>query len=475
MQYNMERSIMQKHIFNEYDIRWILGQDINYEDIDQLTHAIIAFYESKLQLVESIAVAMDARLNSSDIFQRVSQVLIARGIKVYKLGVCSLSLFSFGLHYLPVQAGIMITGSYLSKEYNGFKLYLGVDQVWGKELQEVYSYIGSYVPKLKKSPGKIIPTPIVDQYVESLWQEFKYLSEYDFSLVIDCGHTVVAPVIKKLVAKMGWKKVVTICDDVNGKFPNHDPYPVRLKNMDALQQKLLQDNIEVGFAFDGDASRIIGLTHNKEMILGDQLLGLFVHDYIATHSSLDVVHDGGSSSIVKDMNQDENIKVHLVESGPIAIQQKMKDTGALLGGDVYGNCFFRDRHFGSSDGLYTIMRLLELVVKTKLSVVQLLNQLPTCYRLNEVRIPCTRDKKNEFFQNLGSAIQSNKKWKMSQLDGIRIESDQGWSFVRASTTEPVVSIRCGAKSEAALREMKKDMYELLKDYLAANALKNYFD
>ncbi len=475
MKYNTDWYIMQKHIFKEYDIRGIVGKELLIDHVEKLTKAILSFYKKKKPEVQRVAVAMDGRLHSDAMYQAVSKAITQQGLHVYFLGVCPISAFHFGLYHLPVQAGIMITGSHFSKEYNGFKLYLDKEPVWGNDIQRIYQlFLEDSQEKYTDKVGKIFPTSIIDQYVESLWQEFSYLSQYDFSVIIDCAQGPVGPVLKKLIHKMGWKKVETIGDIVDGSFSEHDPNPCNRDNMNQLFNCLKKNKGFFGIGFDGCGGRMIGMEDNGSLILGDRLLALFAQDILQQSKEAMVVYDVKSSVVIQEVVKKYHGQCKVAPSGTPLIQQQMKNNGGLLAGELSGFYFFKDRHVGYFDGIYAMLRLLDILVKERKSLYELLQDIPKKYSSYEIRIPCTDEQKHIIVQKVFHAISLQKKWKISQVDGIRVENEQSWGVLRASRTEPVVSLRCEGKNKNDFLLVQREFTELLKEHIKADILKKCF-
>lgn len=463
---------MQKHIFNKYDIRGIIGTELMIEEVEQLTHAIVSFYKKQNPGLTKIAVAMDGRIHSSEIYKKVSQVIVSCGLQVHFLGVCPTPVFVFGLYHLPVQAGIMITGSHHSKEYNGFKLYLDKKSVWGDQIQEIYELYQQKVDETAVLLGKILPTPIVDQYIESLWQKFAHLSQYDFSLIIDCAHGVAGPVIKKLIQKMKWKRVQTMNDIVDGTFPTHEPDPSDDHNMKDLRAAVLKTGNSFGIGFDGDAGRMIAMEECGSLVLGDKLFALFARDILRNKKHASVVCDITCSLLVRDVIEQQGGTTVVSSVGAPLVKDAMEKSGALLGGEMSGYYFFKDRHEGYDDGIYVMCRLLDILVQERKSLHEILMTLPELYSSYEVRIPCLQDQKYDIIKQVSDVVAVQNKWKVSQVDGVRAEIGQGWGLLRACNTQPMMSFRCEAKDKQELLEIKKEFKELLKPHIANDVLKN---
>ncbi len=465
---------MQKHIFNKYDIRGMVGTELDLAHVEQLAHAIVSFYQKKQPNISSIAVGMDGRIHSMEIYQKVAHVVISRGLNVHFLGICPTPVFVFGLYNLPVQAGIMITGSHHIKEYNGFKLYLNKQSVWGDQIQEIYQLFVQANTATAITLGKIIPAPIIDQYVESIWADFSYLSQYDFSMIIDCGNGVVGPVLQKIIQKMKWKHVVCLHEAIDGQFPAHTPDPLEIDTMKDLQQAVRRTAGAFGIGFDGDASRMLAMEHTGSMVLGDRLLALFAQNILQDKKRAVIVYDVKSSKLVSEVIEQQGGIAIVSSTGAPLVKNMMDQYGAVLGGEMSGHYFFKDRHPGYDDGIYALCRLLELLVRERKSLHDLLDTLPKKYSSYEIRIPCSDQQKYEIVKSVHDAVLSHKNWHISSIDGMRAETEYGWGLLRACHSQSMVSFRCEAQSQQNLEKVKKEFQELLRPYVATKILENSF-
>lgn len=461
---------MQKHIFNKYDIRGIIGTELMIEEVEQLTHAIISFYKKEFPELKKIAVAMDERIDSVEIYKKVSQVIVSCGLQVYFLGVCPTTVFVFGLYHLPVQAGIMITGSDYPKEYNGFKLYLHKKSVWGDQIQEIYRLYLQRVHETTEELGKILPTPIIDQYIEFLWQNFSHLSQYDFSLVVDSAYGVTRSVIKRLIQKMKWKQVTTGYDTLqiqeSSCFDEHSISKLKL----AVSTK----KNSFGIWLDGDASQMTVIDEDGSLIFTDDLFALFAQDVLRKKKQVSVVCDKTCSVLIREIIEQQGCTVIASSDEVVLIKDAMEKSGALLGVEKSGHYFFKDRHEGYDDSMYTMCRLLDILVQERKSLHELLMKLPKQYSTYEIGIPCLQEQKYDIIKQVGDVVIAQNKWKVSQVDGIRAEIGQGWGLLKACNKEPIVSFRCEAKDKQELSEIKKEFKELLKPHIPQDVLKNLF-
>ncbi|MBP7854415.1 hypothetical protein KAZ82_00595 [Candidatus Babeliales bacterium] len=370
---------MQKHIFRQSDIRGIIGIELMMHEIYPLMQAILLELRIHDNAMQRIAVGLDGRVHGQEIYQRVAQAIIEAGYQVDFLGICPTPVFEYALHQLPVQAGIMITASASPAEYNGFKIYLHKQLVQADVLQSIYQhYQSGLVANSVISNchiGKIVPCPIINQYIDALWKEFAHLSEYDFSVVIDCGHGTTGPIIKNLIEKMHWQQVITICDVIDGAFPIHNPEPFDINNMKMLQSAIISNKKSFGVSFDGDGDRMIVFDQFGNMILGDVLSSLFLNNIFQKYAQKSLVCDqqvvqGLRLNTVLHQNQ---IGIARDQSAILKIFSQQKNV--IFGSQMHGRFFFKDRHAGYADGIYAFLRLLDILIKERKSLDELLTDL----------------------------------------------------------------------------------------------------
>lgn len=361
---------MQNHIFRKSDIRGQIDIDFSVADAYILTKAIVYWFIQQNKNLERIAIAFDGRVHGQALYQQVSKAIIDSGYQVYFLGICPTPVLEFALYHVPVQAAIMITASGSGVTYNGFKLYENTKLVQDQDLQEIANHYQKQDSITSAVPSKIIPCPILEQYIDYLWQEFSHLSEYDFSLVIDCGQSSTSLLIKKLIQKMGWKKVITICDVIDSSFSIHDPEPFELKNLMHLQTTVLKYKTMFGIAFDGDGDRLVICDHKATIIKAQDLALIFAQDMIQKQKSFRLALD----SDFQEQFNNELMGKKIVCSSRFQIEQALHYNQAQLGVQNHGRFFFKDRHKGYPDGIYTLLRLLEILVQKRATLQDLLQK-----------------------------------------------------------------------------------------------------
>lgn len=466
---------MQKHIFNKYDIRGIIGTELMIDEVEQLTHAIISFYKKEFPEIKKIAVAMDERIDSLEIYKKVSQVIVSCGLQVYFLGVCPTAVFVFGLYQLPVQAGIMITGSDYPKEYNGFKLYLNKKLVSSDQIQDIYQLYLQKVVETTELVGKILPTPIIDQYIEFLWQNFSHLSQYDFSLVIDSACDITNSVIKKLIQKMKWNQV----ESGYGRSHSQEALATKADSFQDRSIAIVKNAISktkksFGIWLDGDASRMTLINQDGSVICAEILFALFAQDILRKKKQAVVVCGKDYPALIQEMIAQQGGTIVPCVNEITLIKDAMEKSGALLGVEKSGHYVFKDRHQGYDDSIYAMCRLLDVLVQERKPLHEVLMKFSNRYTFYEIGIPCLQEQKYAIIKQVSDVVISQNKWKVSQVDGMRAEIGQGWGLLRACNKEPIVSFRCEAKDMQELTEIKKEFKELLKPHICQDVLKNLF-
>jgi phosphomannomutase/phosphoglucomutase len=455
---------MQKQIFRQYDIRGKIGTEISIDDFYNLTHAILALFKQRGCL--SIVVGMDGRIHSTAIFYQIAAACKVAGVDIYFLGVCSTPVTIFAHYNLPVQACLMITASHNPSDYNGLKIYYERVSIEGDQLQQIYELFLKKVTVYGDRQGlQFDISQLVDDYVESLVAEFMHLKNFDVPVYIDCGNGTGGPIITKLREKMGWKNSYVLFGEVDGTYPNHPADPTDIENVQALIACVENNPGYFGVGLDGDCDRVAVVTRDRKLLAADQLLTLFA---ISMKAEI-IVADIKSSSIL----QYAQAKVILAKTGCANIKTVMQQHGALLGGELSGHFFFKDRHPGYDDGIYGMLRFFEILFMQQLDCDQLVALLPKSFATQDIRIPSLDSIKFDIVASIQEQLLQDGQFTISLIDGVRFETPDGWGLIRASNTQPVLSVCCEAKSFEKLKNMKKLLINLLQKYIDKQILEQY--
>ncbi len=456
---------MKDCIFREYDIRGKVGTELLLEEVYNLGCAIAVFLIEKKQSLQTIAVGMDGRLHSPHIKKELCRAFRDSGISVRFIGLCPTPVLYFALHTQEIDAGVMITASHNGPDYNGIKICLGKDSVWGSEIKEIL--------KLYKTKARILATTqgyysedtsTVDKYIDWLVDHFAHLQGMALSAVVDCANGVAGIVMPALKEKMGWDHINLLYPEVDGTYPNHEADPTVEKNMTQVKYILSTTNIQVGIGLDGDADRMAPMTKSGILVCGDQLLALFSEPVIAQHPGRAVIFDSKCSQILPALLTTWGGQPHMAPSGHSIIKSELKKHNAVLAGELSCHFFFNDRYFGYDDAIYAMLRLFELLLLSGKSLDELVMRLPRTFSTREIRVPCQETEKWSIIDNVKQHFLDRPNTEINTLDGIRIKTQYGWGLVRVSNTQPVICIRCESETEKGFEKIKHDFTKALLPY-----------
>lgn len=458
------RGNMQKQLFRQYDIRGKIGTEIQVQDFYHVAHAIISFF--KQQGCTSIVVGMDGRVHGAVIFEQIAAACQFAGIDVYKLGVCSTPIAVFAQYHLPVQGCLMITASHNPAEYNGLKIYYHKLAIEGEKLKAIYELFAKKVVVQGQKQGEIFDASyLIDQYVASLCAEFVHLKNFDTPVYVDCGNGVGGPIVRKFLEKMGMQQVHILYEQVDGTYPNHVADPTDIDNVQELCAAVQDHPGSFGIGLDGDCDRMAVVCKSRGLLPADQTLTLFAQAMQVPT----LIADIKSSSVL----QQAHAQVVLVKTGCAYIKKAMQEHQAVLGGELSGHFFFQDRHLGYDDGLYAMLRFFEIVMQGKKSCDQLVATLPECFVSQDMRVPCADDKKFDVVASITAQLLQDGQFKIILIDGIRFETACGWGLIRASNTQPALSVCCQADSLENLKSIKQLLIDLLQQHIDQQILEQY--
>lgn len=458
------KEMMHDVIFREYDIRGKVGSELLVDQTYDLGRAIVTYLKQQNPQIQKIALGMDGRTHSEEIRNQMAQGILDSGLDVVFVGVCPTPVLYFTMHNLPVDAGIMITASHNPKEYNGMKITLGKEVVWGKRIQEIKNIYksGSFLNADHK--GTYTEHLMIDTYIAWMVNHFPHLKNMDLSAVIDCGNGAAGTVMPQLIKAMGWKNVSLLYPEVDGTYPNHEADPTVEKNMLEVKRLLLTTDVQVGLGLDGDCDRMDPMTKSGFLVPGDQLLAVFTQKIVKDHPGVAVVFDIKSSSALIEVLNDMGAQPCISPSGHSIIKDQMKLHGALIGGELSCHFFFNDRYFGYDDGIYASLRLFEILVESNKTLDQLLSIVPKKFSSPEYRVKCDEDKKQTIVESVKTTFAKRTDVNALTIDGIRATMPYGWGLVRVSNTQPALTIRFESDSKDGLAHVKKDFYDALKPF-----------
>jgi len=444
-------------IFRVYDIRGVVDKDLTEETVDKIARAFATHIQKKM--LKKIAIGGDCRL-SSDRFRRiVSDALVDCGCDVIDVGTVPTPLLYFAIEYLKAEAGIMITASHNPPDFNGFKLCVGSFSIYGEEIQKIRKIAEEGEFTTGKGSYRKYEN-IIQDYQDYLLKDLKL--ERPLTLVVDSANGTAGPVAPSLYRKLGCK-VISLYEEMDGNFPNHHPDPTVLDNLQDLIKTVRNENADLGIGFDGDGDRIGVIDEQGNIIWGDHLLLLFARDILKKYPGATIISEVKASQNLYDDVKKQGGTPLMWKTGHSLIKQKMKETGALLGGEMSGHMFFRDRYFGFDDAIYAGGRLLELLSRQEKPLSKLLADVPKVYNTPEIRVPCADERKFEVVEKIKNHF-AKQGYLIIDIDGMRITFDDGWALVRASNTQPVLVLRFEATSEKRLQEIQEIIMREVKKF-----------
>ena len=456
--FDMARDQIPEKIFREYDIRGVVDKELTEKNVELIGRAFAS------ELIESGAKAIccgrDGRIHSERLQRAFEKGALDAGIDVLDVGLCPTPVLYFAVHNLQVQGGVEITGSHNPPEFNGIKMCIGKSTIFGQQIKALYQRITSN--NFLKGHGAYKKIEIIDDYLKYLNENIKVSSS--IKGVIDCGNGTTA-----VVAPMAFKQAGIVTESlfctVDGTFPNHHPDPTVLENLQDLRNKVLETGADVGFAFDGDGDRVGVVDEKGQVIYGDRLLVLLARKLLEKNPGATVIGEVKCSHVLYQDIEKHGGKPIMWKTGHSLIKQKMKETGALLAGEMSGHIFFADRFFGYDDGIYAALRICEILSQESLPMSELLADLPKTHSTPEIRFDCPDDIKFQLVDSFKKVI-TDQNLKVIDIDGIRIDFGFGWGLLRASNTQPVLVMRFEAETEKGLEEIKNFFQKGLQEAMS---------
>jgi phosphomannomutase/phosphoglucomutase len=444
------------NIFRQYDIRGIVGKDLDPRVAHALGRAFAA-YLSQRNIAGAVAVGRDNRPSGKALRDSMVRALNESGVNVIDVGVVPTPLTYWALHNLPVAASIQITGSHNPPEYNGFKLCVGPASLHGEEIQELHTLIqrGNF----PAGSGSTIEQSIIDRYLDDVVARIGKLSR-PLRVVADCGNGAGSLVVPKLLERLGARVTSLFCES-DGTFPNHHPDPTVVENLHDIIAAVKREGADIGVAFDGDADRIGVIDDRGEIVWGDHVLILYARDVLArTKRRAPIIFDVKCSQALPDAIRAAGGEPVMWKTGHSLIKDKMRELKAPIAGEMSGHMFFAEGFYGHDDAMYGAARLLRIVADAGKSVSELLSDVPKFVSTPELRVDCPDERK---FRVVDDAVRHFRALhEVSDVDGVRVLFGDGWGLIRASNTQPVLVLRFEARTPERLEEIRDEFETWLR-------------
>lgn len=455
-----EQKQISRSVFRAYDIRGIIGQELDEDSFYTIGLAIACY----LQLLkrDQIYLARDGRLTSPSLSQALKQGLLDSGIDVVDLGAVATPVMYYATHTHDLDCGLMVTGSHNPADYNGIKMVLAGKTLTQDDIDILYDLVVE--GKRINGCGKETQLDVMAHYIRRIISDIQI--KRPLKVVVDCGNGIAGPIIPEVLTELGCDVIPLYCD-VDGRFPNHHPDPTIEANLVDLKAAVAQHKADIGLAFDGDADRLGLLTDTGEMIWPDRLMMLFSRELLSRIPGATVVFDVKCSSHLEQVIKDSGGRAKMCPTGHSIVKSVMKEEQAALAGEMSGHLFFKDRWYGFDDALYSACRLLEIISASDLKVSEQFSTIPNSVNTPEIKITIA-DHEKFHFMKLFSAQANFPQARILTIDGLRVEFPNGWGLLRASNTTPCLVARFEAidiESLLQIQLMFKNQIQLLNSSL----------
>jgi phosphomannomutase/phosphoglucomutase len=433
-------------IFRAYDIRGVVADALTPAAVEQIGRAFGS--EALARGQKTVVLARDGRLSGPDLIKALASGIQSTGCDVINIGMVPTPVLYFSTYHLETGTGIMVTGSHNPPEYNGLKMMIGGDTLFGDGIQQLYQRLVNN--DLADGAGNYSETSVLDAYLERIIGDIKL--ERKMKVATDCGNGVAGVCAADLFRKLGCE-VHELFSEVDGNFPNHHPDPAKVENLQDISALVESEQLELGLAFDGDGDRVGVIDDCGQIIWPDRQMILYSRDILDRNPGAKIIYDVKCSRLLPQAIKEAGGDPEMWKTGHSFVKTRIKETGAALGGEMSGHIFFKERWYGFDDALYSAARLLEILSRDPRKVSEIFGEIPDSVNTPELGIKFAEGEHHKFM----SAFVEKARFDGAQLttiDGLRADFDDGWGLVRASNTTPSLVIRFEADSQSALERIQ---------------------
>ena len=440
-------------IFREYDIRGTYPEEINEGVISIIGQAIAL--KCKQEGITEISVGRDGRLSGETLLDSMCNSIAKSGISVTNIGLVTSPILYYAAKKNVSKSGIMITGSHNPKDDNGIKMVINDKPVSGTEILS----LTKFVPEFDKTKKEIIKIDIIEDYMNDVLQKIRLNHPENLKIVVDCGNGAAGCVAPELFKRLGCN-VINLFSEIDGNFPNHHPDPGKIANLQDLIKAVKDEKADLGLAFDGDGDRVGLVTEKGDVVFPDKIMMLFAEDVLAKNNGGQIIFDVKCSNSLAQIIESNGGEPIMSPTGHFHIKNKLRETNALLAGEMSGHIFFNDDWYGFDDGHYAGVRIIDLINRSDSSIDQMVSRLPESFSTPELNIHVSDDIKFDIVQKFAEEclLDGNK----ITIDGLRIEFSNGWGLLRASNTTPKLVLRFEGDSEDDLKTIQENFLNEFK-------------
>ncbi|MCY0387578.1 phosphomannomutase/phosphoglucomutase [Robbsia sp. Bb-Pol-6] len=453
--------MVSNSIFKAYDIRGVIGKTLDADVARQIGKA----YGSEVREKggDAVVIGRDGRLSGPELSVALAEGLRSAGVDVVDIGMVPTPVGYFATNVpLKLEGGerdvdscIVITGSHNPPDYNGFKMVLRGQAIYGDAIQGLYQRIVDQ--RFTEGAGALHAYDIADEYIARIVGDIKAVRP--MKLVLDAGNGVAGGLAPRLFKALGAEVQELFCE-VDGNFPNHHPDPAHAENLQDVIRALNETDAEIGFAFDGDGDRLGVVTKDGQIIYPDRQLMLFAEEVLSRNPGGQIIYDVKCTRNLATWVREKGGEPLMWKTGHSLVKAKLKETGAPLAGEMSGHVFFKDRWYGFDDGLYTGARMLEILSRVA-DPSALLNGLPNSLSTPELQIKLEEGENVALIAKMQKNAQFTGADDVVTIDGMRVEYPDGFGLARSSNTTPVVVLRFEADNEAALTRIQEDFRRVI--------------
>ncbi len=446
-------STIPHEIFKAYDIRGIVETALTPDAVEHIGHAIGS--EARERNLAAIAVGRDGRLSGPKLVEALADGIRKSGTEVVDVGMVATPMLYYAAHELCDYSGVMVTGSHNPPEYNGFKIVLGGDTLAAESIQALRRRIEQN--NFLHGQGGYRQQDITQRYLERITGDIRLARPV--KIVVDSGNGVTGAFAPELYRRLGCEVIELFCE-VDGSFPNHHPDPSVPENLQDVIRALATTDAEIGFAFDGDGDRLGVVTKDGSIIFPDRQLMLFAADVLSRNPGSPIIFDVKCTRALAPWIEQHGGKPVMWKTGHSFIKNKLKESDALLAGEMSGHIFFKERWYGFDDGLYAGARLLELLSR-QADLGTALHALPDTINTPELQIRLKEGENHALIAQLQREAHFPDADQVITIDGLRVEYKDGFGLIRASNTTPVAVLRFEADNQTALERIQQDFRRVI--------------
>lgn len=441
-------------IFRQYDIRGVVDKDLTHETVELLGKGIGSYFRANNR--REVALGRDCRLSSPRFSEALSTGLLSTGCRITDLGIIPTPLLYFTMYTKNMEAGVIITGSHNPPDYNGFKMMVGKETLYGGDIQDILKIIQDEA-FVKEEGSSVKKYDIIGEYQDYILQNIKL--ERKLKVIVDAGNGTAGVAAVPIFQRLGCEVIPLYCE-MDGTFPNHHPDPTLPEALQDLIQKVRETEADLGIAYDGDGDRIGVIDDKGHIIWGDMLMVLFSRDILPSNPGAPIISEVKASKVLYDEVEKLGGRPIMWKTGHSLIKKKIKEEKALMAGEMSGHIFFADRFFGFDDAIYASARLMEILSRSDKKISEMFSDLPQTYNTPEIRIYASDEVKFKIVEDVKKELA--QKYPVIDVDGVRAIFPKGWGLVRASNTQEAMVLRFEADTEEDLKDIEDEVKQVVE-------------